>query len=120
MANLAICPNGISAIFMRAAGFLGAIERMEKIDNIAGRIMSFAGLRYYQNTTDAQRLKFMSDMQAEITEASSAMVFFDLEVNRIDDALLDGWMNENAALGRYKPMLRRLRAMKPHQLSDDV
>jgi oligoendopeptidase F len=39
---------------------------------IAGRIMSFAGLRYYQNTTDPERAKFMSDMQDKITNLHHA------------------------------------------------
>ena len=46
-----------------AAGLLTCIERNEKISSIAGRIMSFAGLRYYQQTTDGGRTKFLSDCQ---------------------------------------------------------
>ncbi|MFO8127465.1 MAG: oligoendopeptidase F, partial [Yoonia sp.] len=41
-----------------AAGLLEAVQRYEQIDVIAGRIMSFAGLRYYQCTTDSDRAKF--------------------------------------------------------------
>ncbi len=103
-----------------AAGFLRAIERLEKIQGISGRIMSYAGLRYYQQSTDSDRLKFMSDMQGEITDYSAALVFFDLEVNRIDDAVISAWMADNAALARYQPILRRIRAMKPYQLSDEL
>ena len=50
-----------------AAGMLTCVQRNEKIDRSPGRIMSFAGLRYYQLTTDAERAKFMSDMQEKIT-----------------------------------------------------
>ena len=39
-------------------GWLECILRYEKIDLIAGRIMSFVGLRYYQNTTDAERAAY--------------------------------------------------------------
>ena len=46
-----------------AAGLLGCIQRQERINQVAGRIMSYAGLRYYQLTTDADRAKFMSDAQ---------------------------------------------------------
>ena len=103
-----------------APDLLVAITRYEKIQNIAGRIMSFAGLRYYQNTTDADRAKFMSDMQTEITDTSAPLVFFDLEINQIDEDRLNAMLDENADLGRYRPILRRLRAMKPHQLSDEL
>ncbi len=105
---------------LTADGALEAIQTLEKINNISGRIMSFAGLRYYQNTTDAERAKFMSDMQTQITDISAPLVFFELEVNQIDDAIVDGWMKDNDDLARYAPILRRIRAMKPYQLSDEL
>jgi oligoendopeptidase F len=87
---------------------------------IAGRIMSFAGLRYYQQTTNPERAKFMSDMQDKITTMTTPLVFFSLEFNRIADDRYDALMAENAGLARYKPVLDRMRAMKPHQLSDEL
>ncbi len=103
-----------------AEGMLNCIRRYEKIQSISGRIMSFAGLQYYQNTADADRAKFMADMQAQITDYSTPLVFFSLEMNRIDDEQLDGMLAKNADLARYKPVLERMRAMKPHQLSDEL
>ncbi|MEM9582674.1 MAG: M3 family oligoendopeptidase [Pseudomonadota bacterium] len=103
-----------------AAGMLDCVLRYEKIDLIAGRVMSFAGLRYYQNTTDAERAQFMANAQDKITTYTTPLVFFSLELNRIDDDVLDGWLAENADLGRYKPVFERLRAMKPYQLSDEL
>ena len=103
-----------------AQGLLDCVLRYEKIDLIAGRIMSFAGLRYYQNTVDADRAKFMSDAQDKITTFTTPLVFFSLEINRIDDAALDALFDQNADLARYKPIFERLRAMKPYQLSDEL
>ncbi|MEM8824753.1 MAG: M3 family oligoendopeptidase, partial [Pseudomonadota bacterium] len=103
-----------------AEGMLKAIQRNEKIDEVAGRIMSFAGLRYYQQTTNGDRAKFMSDMQDKITNMMTPLVFFGLEFNRLDDDFLDGLYKANADLVRYKPALDRLRAMKPYQLSDEL
>ena len=78
-----------------ATDLLACIQRYEKIQNVAGRIMSFAGLRYYQITTDPLRAKFMSDMQGTITDISTPLVFFSLEINRIDDAILAQRLGEN-------------------------
>ena len=103
-----------------AAGLLEAIQRHEKIEGIAGRIMSFAGLRYYQLTTDAERAKFMSDCQEKVTVYTTPLVFFTLELNRLDDAHLDALLAASPDLARYRPALRRIRAMKPHQLSDEL
>ena len=58
--------------------------RNERINSIAGRIMSLPGLRYYQLTTDADRAKFMSDMQEKITNFTTPLVFFTLELNTLE------------------------------------
>lgn len=103
-----------------AAGLLAAIRRWEKIDLVAGRLMSYAGLRYQQNTTDPERAKFLGDRQGEITDATTPLVFFTLELNRLDDAVLDAIVASDPDLARYKPVLDRIRKMKPHQLSDEL
>ena len=103
-----------------AAGLLKAVQRYEEIDIVAGRIMSFAGLRYYQKTTDPERAKFMADVQDKVTAYTTPLVFYGLEFNRIDDAHLARLLSENGDLARYKPVFDRLRAMKPHQLSDEL
>ncbi|MEP4037510.1 M3 family oligoendopeptidase [Pseudophaeobacter sp.] len=103
-----------------AAGLLDCVLRNEKINSIAGRIMSYAGLRYYQLTTDAERTKFMSDCQEKITIFTTPLVFFTLEINRIEDETLAAHFAANADLARYKPVFDRIRAMKPYQLSDEL
>ncbi len=103
-----------------ANGLLNCVQRNEQINAIAGRIMSFAGLRYYQLTTDADRAKFLSDIQEKITVFTTPLVFFTLEINRIEDAALRALFLDNADLARYEPVFRRIRAMKPYQLSDEL
>ncbi len=105
---------------LNAAGLLDAVKRYEQIDVIAGRIMSFAGLRYYQCTTDSDRAKFMADCQDKITNYTTPLVFYGLEFNRLDDDHLTGLLVANTDLARYKPIFDRMRAMKPHQLSDEL
>ncbi|MEO9822494.1 MAG: M3 family oligoendopeptidase [Paracoccaceae bacterium] len=103
-----------------APGLLACILRNEKINQTAGRIMSYAGLRYYQQTTDADRAKFMSDLQEKITNFTTPLVFFTLEINRLEDDHLDGLLTKQEDLARYKPIFERIRAMKPFQLSDEM
>ena len=103
-----------------AAAMRNCILSYEEIDLTADRIMSFAGLRYYQNTTDADRAKFLSDAQDRITAATTSLVFLALEINRIDDDVLEGWFAGDVELARYKPVFDRMRAMRPYQLSDEL
>ena len=103
-----------------AASLLNCVLRNEKINQIAGRIMSYAGLRYYQMTTDASRAKFMSDAQEKITNYTTPLVFFTLELNTLDDHHMEALLTANADLARYKPVFDRIRAMKKYQLSDEL
>ncbi|MDP5335424.1 MAG: M3 family oligoendopeptidase [Paracoccaceae bacterium] len=103
-----------------AKGMLDCVLRNERISAVAGRIMSFAGLRYYQMTIDATRAKFMSDCQEKITNFTTPLVFFSLELNRLEDDHVAALFAANAELARYKPVFDRVRAMKPYQLSDEL
>ena len=105
---------------LSSADMLACVQRYEKIDMIAGRLMSYAGLRYYQNTVDPERAKFMADAQDRMTDATTPLVFFSLEMNRIDDAAFDALVSADADLARYRPVFDRMRAMRPHQLSDEL
>ncbi|MEO0343209.1 MAG: M3 family oligoendopeptidase [Pseudomonadota bacterium] len=105
---------------LSAEGILKAVTRNEAMSSITGRVMSFAYLRYAQNTTDPDRSKFLGDMQAEITEITTSLVFFSLEFNRIEDAAYEALIATNSDLARYRPALDRMRSMKPYQLSDEL
>jgi oligoendopeptidase F len=103
-----------------AAGFLEMVQRHEKIETVGGRLMSYAGLRYYQATTDAERAKFLSDLQEKVTIYTTPLVFFTLELNTIEDDAYAALFTASDELARYKPAFDRIRAMKPYQLSDEL
>jgi len=106
--------------FLSADEMLNCVIRNEKISSISGRVISYAGLRYYQKTTDADRAKFLSDMQEKITIFTTKLVFFSLEINSLDDDFLESLLKENVKLSRYKPVFEKIRALKPYQLSDEI
>jgi len=99
---------------------LECIERYQEIDILAGRVMSYARLRYYQNTTDSARAKQMGDLQDRITAATTKLVFFSLEFNRIPDARYEEIFAAPNGPARYKPVFDRMRAMRPYQLSNEL
>src|SRR3954449_778863 len=103
-----------------AAQALGAaVLRYEAIEDLLGRIMSYAGLIYSGDTTDPKRAKFYGDAQERMTAASSDLLFFTLELNRIDDAVLEQAM-ASEPLARYRPWLEDIRKDKPYQLDDKL
>jgi oligoendopeptidase F len=94
-----------------------AIRRYEAIEDLLGRLMSYAGLVYSGDTTDPVRAKFYGDTQERLTAASSELLFFSLELNRIDDAVIDG-ITATPPLDHYRPWIEDLRKDKPYQLED--
>ncbi|MBX9842323.1 MAG: M3 family oligoendopeptidase [Xanthobacteraceae bacterium] len=96
-----------------------AVRRYEAIEEVLGRLISYAGLLYAGNSTDPTIAKFYGDMQERITAASLHLLFFQLELNRIDDAELEAAMTD-PALGHYRPWIEDIRKDKPYQLEDRV
>jgi oligoendopeptidase F len=94
-----------------------AVVRYEQIEDRLGRIISYAGLVYAGDTTDPIRAKFYGDAQERLTSASSDLLFFQLELNRLDDSLLDA-LAAKAPLSHYRPWLEDIRKEKPFQLDD--
>jgi oligoendopeptidase F len=96
-----------------------AIEQFETLQDLMGRIAAYATLLYTGNTTDPERAKFYGDMQETITRISTHLLFFGLEINRIDDGVLDQAFGA-AELAHYRPWLMDLRKERPFQLDDKI
>ncbi|WP_342634452.1 M3 family oligoendopeptidase [Phyllobacterium salinisoli] len=112
LAEEAAKPNG--------GDFASAIVAYEKLEELMGRIFSYAGLVYAGDTSDPKRAKFYGDVQDKMTDASAHLIFFGLELNHIDDAVIEAAMNANPAIGHYRPWLVDLRMDKPYQLEDRI
>ncbi|MBF0356292.1 MAG: M3 family oligoendopeptidase [Alphaproteobacteria bacterium] len=104
---------------LSGAEFGAAILRFEAIYETLGRILSFAQLLHAADVADPERGRFSQTMQERATDISTHTLFFTLEINRLDDAVLDKNLKDPDA-ARYAPWLRDLRVFRPHQLSDDL
>ncbi|MDP8252748.1 M3 family oligoendopeptidase [Pseudochrobactrum saccharolyticum] len=104
----------------QGGNFADAIKEFEQLQELMGRIYSYAGLLYADDTSSAANAKLYGDVQQKLTDAGSHLIFFSLELNRIDDALLDKAIAENPAIGHYKPWLIDLRKDKLYQLDDQI
>jgi oligoendopeptidase F len=96
-----------------------AIRAYEAIQDLVGRIMSYAGLVYAGDTSDPARAKFYGDAQEKVTALAGDLLFFELELNRLDDGLVDAAMADPVA-GHYRPWLEDIRRERPHQLSNEI
>jgi len=96
-----------------------AVKRYEAIDDLAGRLGSFAGLIHAGDSVDPAISKFYGDVSERLTAASLHLLFFALELNRIDDAVIERAM-QTPELGYYRPWIEDSRKDKPYQLEDRV
>src|SRR3984885_5372111 len=112
LAGLAAAPEGGSALGE-------AVRRYEAISDRMGRLGSYAVLIHEGDTVDPARTKFYGDMQERMTAAATHLLFFELELNRIDDAQLEAALAD-PVLGHYRPWLEDVRRYRPYQLEDRV
>jgi oligoendopeptidase F len=96
-----------------------AVKAYESLQDLTGRIMAYASLLYASDTSNPAIAKFYGDAQERVTALAGDVLFFELELNRLDDAKLNGAMAAQA-LGHYRPWLEDIRKEKPHQLADDL
>ncbi len=103
-----------------AEGIGAAVRAYEALDDILGRIASFAGLTYFSDTSKPENGKFFGDVQAKLTDISSHLLFFSLELNRIDDAVVEAAIANDPETAHFAPWIRDLRKDKPFQLDDKL
>ena len=97
-----------------------AVREYEALEDGLGRVISYAGLIYAGDSASPKRAKFYGDVQEKLTVAGRHLLFFPLELNRIEDAALDRAIEGSEALAHYAPWLRDLRLDRPFQLEDRI
>ncbi|SDH23062.1 M3 family oligoendopeptidase [Bosea robiniae] len=112
LGDLAAAPDGSEALAAAVKSYEGLSDRL-------GRIGAYAGLVYSGDTTDPQRAKFYGDTQDKLNAAITELLFFELELNRIEPDLLAKVAGQ-APLSHWKPWLEDLAKDKPHQLDDRI
>ncbi len=96
-----------------------AISAYEEVDEIIGRIMSYAQLVYAGNISDPEIGRFYQSIQEKLNDISADILFFTLELNEIDDLALAEQL-KSATAGAYRPWLNTIRALRPHQLREEI
>ncbi len=96
-----------------------AIARYERLQETLGRVMSYAGLVHSGDMSDPEVGRFYQTTHERVNAIETELLFFTLELNRIDD----GGLAEKISapeLAHYAPWLRDVRAFRPYQLDDEL
>ena len=99
---------------------LNSVNQYEVMEEIMGRIMSYAGLLHAGNVIDAKISKFYQSCHERLTGVSTKLLFYTLEINRIPEAQINKWLEKSSALARYRPWFDTIRQYRPHQLDDKL
>ncbi|WP_417792665.1 M3 family oligoendopeptidase [Terasakiella pusilla] len=99
--------------------FAQSLKDFEALEDVLGRIVSYAQLLYAGDNTDGKIAQFYQNMQEEITNLSSLILFYTLEINKLDDDVLENLLKDEAA-GAYRSWIMDVRVHRPYQLSDEM
>jgi oligoendopeptidase F len=96
-----------------------AIAEYERIEEVLGRAMSYAQLLFSGDSNDPAIGRFYQSMNERITAIRTHLLFFALELNRLEEAALERKLAD-PALAHWRPWLRDLVVFRPHELSDEL
>ena len=101
------------------AKLAAAVKAYEALSDLLGKLGSYAGLLYAGDQSDPKRAKFYGDISEKLTQISTDLLFFELELNQIPNDVLASALT-HPDLARYKPWFDDLRKEKPHQLDEQL
>jgi len=104
----------------KAGKLVEAIRRYEALSDVTGKLGSYAFLQYVRNTQEPDKVKFLGDLSQALTDLSTGLIFFGLELNLIEESTLEAAFAQNAELARYRPWFAELRKAKPYQLDGKI
>ncbi|HWE18798.1 MAG TPA: M3 family oligoendopeptidase [Hyphomicrobiaceae bacterium] len=107
----------LAALAREGAPFAEAISAYESLGETLGRLGAYAGLLYASDRSNPEHARFYGNIQEQLTAISTQVIFFELEINRLEDAELARALTV-PAVARYKPWLEDLRKEKPYQLEE--
>ncbi|MBE2996799.1 oligoendopeptidase F, partial [Candidatus Liberibacter asiaticus] len=97
-----------------------AIAEYERICELIGRIASYAMLSYNCNLSSPTIRKFYTDINAKLADFEKVLIFFALEINTLDEALLEQSYAQDPLTLKYSAWIKNIRKIKKHLLSNDM
>ncbi len=97
-----------------------AICEYEQIEDMLGKISSYAQLLYADDMNNPQNSQFYQNIQEQITTLTSQNLFFTLQLNKIDDDKLHAYYQQSKKIAKYWPWIQEIRRLRPYQLEADL
>jgi oligoendopeptidase F len=92
----------------------------ERAANLMGGLGGYAGLQAAVARDDPEAARFEADTGARLAAIGGDTLWFTLELNQLTEAEIEAAYLAYPAAERWRPWLRRVRAMRPHELSPEL
>jgi oligoendopeptidase F len=102
---------------LAAETLYAAIVEYEAILQLQSRASAYAGLRFAADTSDKQRGAFMQKIMERDSQLSIPMIFFDLELAKVEDGVLEP-LFEYDGLEKYRHFIDNVRKYRAHVLTE--
>lgn len=120
--------NGLQGRLVEAradAALLGerldrAVSLYEQASDVLGGLGAYAFLAASTDRNDAGAQGFEATVREKITAIATPTVWVTLEINQLEEAEIEAALQAAPGAARWRPWLRRVRAMKPHELSHEL
>lgn len=97
-----------------------AVTLYEQASDLLGGLGAYAFLAASTDRNDAGAQGFEATVREKITAIATPTVWVTLEINQLEEAEIEAALTAAPAAARWRPWLRRVRAMKPHELSQEL
>ena len=97
-----------------------AVSLYEQASDVLGGLGAYAFLAASTDRNDAAAQGFEATVREKLTAIATPTVWVTLEVNQLEEAEFEAALVACPAASRWRPWLRRVRAMKPHELSSEL
>ncbi len=100
---------------LNSSDFLLCIETYQEICENIHRVGTHSNLIFATNMENPEVSRYNSSVSDEFTEIFSLLIFFTLELSKVDDKTINAWMSDNKS-NKWKPYLTVLRKRNPYLL----
>jgi len=107
----------INSSELTAQTLASAIGAYEAIAQLSAKPGNYASLRFAADTSDAARGAFMQKMMERGTQLSLLLLFFELELAKVDDSIIAKLISD-PEVAQYKHYIETVRLYKDHMLSE--
>ena len=101
------------------ASFAKSIIQFEELEDILGRVVSYAQLLFAGDNGDPKIAQFYQNIQEEVTTLSSKILFYTLEINLLEDEQVET-LFENPMAAKYRSWIMDVRVHRPFQLNEEM